>query len=182
MKTYPLAYTEYVVYFQAERDYFECHEVMEEYWKEHPADEHSLAYVGLIQLAVGLYHQRRGNMAGAVKMLQSAYKHLTDEHLEWLGLDSVELRQSIAARIQALLEGAILYADIDLPIKDPILLEQCQDICQSRGLSWNDPSDCSNEHLIHKHTLRDRSEVIEARKNQILLRQQRKGGSSNELG
>ena len=36
MTQYPEAYTDYLCYFHGARDYFECHEVMEEYWKEHP--------------------------------------------------------------------------------------------------------------------------------------------------
>ena len=31
---YPEAYIEYLMYFHGNRDYFECHEVLEEYWKE----------------------------------------------------------------------------------------------------------------------------------------------------
>lgn len=31
---YPAEYLEYLVYFHADRDYFECHEILEEYWKE----------------------------------------------------------------------------------------------------------------------------------------------------
>jgi predicted metal-dependent hydrolase len=178
LNSYPKAYREYLIYFQAERDYFECHEVMEAYWKQHREDPRSLAYVGLIQLAVGLYHQRRGNMAGAVKMLQSAWNHLSEEHIESLGMHPQELRESITERINQIKMGIPLYEDMDLPIQDTALLKQCQQECLTRGLIWSNPSDCSNEHLLHKHKLRDRTEVIEERNQQVLERQRKKGVSS----
>jgi predicted metal-dependent hydrolase len=178
MNVYPQAYLDYLIFFQAERDYFECHEVMEAYWKEHPGDPQSSAFVGLIQLAVGLYHQRRGNLAGAVKMLQSSWNHLSEEHIEALGMDLKTLNDRIAERIEALKSGTPAYEDIELPIQDPKLLEQCQRECQRLGLLWSGPSDINNKHLIHKHTLRDRSELIEQRKEQIRKRQQQKGVSS----
>jgi predicted metal-dependent hydrolase len=175
MMDYSEAYKAYLIYFQAERDYFECHEVMEAYWKEHPDDERRLAYLGLIQLAVGLYHQRRNNQAGAVKMLQNAWKHLTLEHVESLGIDGAALRTAILERIEELREGTPIYEDFNLPIYDPLLLEECMQECKRRGLVWNGPSDISNEQLIHKHRLRDRSEVIGERNLQISIRQQQKG-------
>ena len=46
---------------------FHAHEVLEEWWKQAPADERQL-WQGLAQLAVGLTHQRRGNAAGAVSV------------------------------------------------------------------------------------------------------------------
>jgi uncharacterized protein len=178
MNVYPQAYLDYLIFFQAERDYFECHEVMEAYWKEQSDDPLSLAYLGLIQLAVGLYHQRRGNYAGAVKMLQSSWNHLSCEHIEALGMHPKTLKDRIAERVQALQTGTPIYEDIDLPLQDPKLSELCLLECQRLGLLWSRPSDISNEQLIHKHTLRDRTEVIEERKAQIRKREQQKGVSS----
>lgn len=51
---YPQAYIEYLEYYHGARDYFECHEVLEEYWKENPSSPLSAAWVGLIQLAVAM--------------------------------------------------------------------------------------------------------------------------------
>jgi predicted metal-dependent hydrolase len=182
MNSYPQAYLEYLIYFQAERDYFECHEVMEEHWKEHPGDPLSVAFVGLIQLAVGLYHQRRGNRAGSVKMLQSALKHLTPEDIASLGMDSDVLREMIADRVDRLKAGLPAeFVDMDLPILDPLLLEQCQQECLKRVLVWSRPSDCGNEQLIHKHKLRDRSQVIEERNEQIRKRQLHRGVTDDEF-
>ncbi len=61
---YPKAYIDYLVEFHATRDYFECHEILEEYWKEDPPKKRKRYWVGFIQLAVALYHHRRQNTAG----------------------------------------------------------------------------------------------------------------------
>jgi len=50
---------------------FHAHEVLEGAWKAAPEDEREL-WRGLAQLAVGLTHLRRGNAAGAVRLLLRA--------------------------------------------------------------------------------------------------------------
>ncbi|MCD2486520.1 DUF309 domain-containing protein, partial [Staphylococcus aureus] len=49
---YPKAYIDYLVEFHATRDYFECHEILEEYWKEDPPKKRKRYWVGFIELAV----------------------------------------------------------------------------------------------------------------------------------
>jgi uncharacterized protein len=177
MEHYPNAYIEYLIHFHGERDYFECHEVLEEYWKEHPNDPFSRAYVGLIQIAVGLYHHRRGNVAGAVKMLQAAINGFSAEQVKQLGLDDVRLCNALTLRLEQLNAGNTVYNDIDLPFIDEALQEHCIQECSRRGGAWCLASDISNPNLIHKHTLRDRTEVIQERLRQKQLRQLRKGVS-----
>ncbi len=46
---------------------FHAHEVLEEQWKVAPDPERAL-WQGLAQLAVGLTHQRRGNLRGATSV------------------------------------------------------------------------------------------------------------------
>ncbi|OCT14202.1 hypothetical protein A8709_25555 [Paenibacillus pectinilyticus] len=172
MRQYPEAYTDYLCYFHGERDYFECHEVMEEFWKEHPEDPRRLTYVGLIQIAVGLYHSRRGNRAGAVKMLQSAANNLQAEDVRSLGLDDVELQARIGQAWLAIEDDHFQFEDVNLPISDPELLRHCLAICEQRGLVWQAPSRMSDVMLIDKHTRRDRSEVIEERARQQSIRKE----------
>jgi predicted metal-dependent hydrolase len=50
---------------------FHAHEVLEAAWKAAPAGEREL-WRGLAQLAVGLTHARRGNAAGAARLLERA--------------------------------------------------------------------------------------------------------------
>ncbi|WNR42316.1 DUF309 domain-containing protein [Paenibacillus roseipurpureus] len=176
MTQYPEAYISYLCYFHGERDYFECHEVMEEFWKEHPDDPRKPTYVGLIQIAVGLYHSRRGNVAGAVKMLRSALRNLKHEDVHSLGLQDEELRDRISQVIEAIEGENYQFKDMNLPIVDDELIEACLAICAEQGLTWEAPSQMDNEMLTLKHTRRDRTEVIEERARQQAMR--KAGGSS----
>ncbi|WP_274650630.1 DUF309 domain-containing protein [Paenibacillus humicola] len=159
---YPEAYIDYLIEFHGTRDFFECHELLEEYWKEHPGDPQADGWVGLIQLAVGAYHYRRGNRQGAAKMLRSAASRLTAERLEALGLKGAQTAAAIEGMIRALDDG-LPYADIDLIFRDGGLLDACRGQCAARGHAWGAPSP-ELEALVHRHTLRDRSDVIEARR------------------
>jgi hypothetical protein len=61
---------------------FQAHEVLEAAWKLAPPDERDL-WQGLAQLAVGLTHALRGNLAGAVTLLKRGAdrlaKYIDDE-------------------------------------------------------------------------------------------------------
>lgn len=176
MKQYPEAYTDYLLYFHAHRDYFECHEVMEEFWKEHPGDVRSKTYVALIQIAVGMYHIRRGNRTGAVKMLQSAGRNAQAEDVRSLGLDAEKLQELIFQTWTSIEQDGYRYEDINLPITDPELTAWCLHECARKGLTWQTASTMENELLIQKHTRRDRSDVIEERARQQQIRKE-KGGA-----
>ncbi|RMF92139.1 MAG: DUF309 domain-containing protein [Planctomycetota bacterium] len=52
-------------------DYFEAHEVWEDLWHDRSFPERRFVQ-GLIQLAVGLYWLRRGNLIGARRLFQRA--------------------------------------------------------------------------------------------------------------
>jgi uncharacterized protein len=73
MIAYDQLYVEYLYYFNVERDYFECHEVMEELWME---EGRNPLHQGLLQVAVGLYHHRNGNIGGAVKLFDQGIEKL----------------------------------------------------------------------------------------------------------
>lgn len=171
---YPHPYLEYLVQFNAERDYFECHEILEEYWKSE-AGQRSPVWVGLIQIAVGLYHHRRGNQAGAVKMMNSALRILEQqqEAIGRLGLEPATLLHLLHDVVTEMEAGAP-YRSISLPIADPNLRLRVQQMCAERGLPCDRPSDMGNRYLLHKHTLRDRSAVIAERARQLSLRDRHK--------
>ncbi|MFE5317302.1 DUF309 domain-containing protein [Paenibacillus sp. NPDC056579] len=175
MSAYPQAYIDYLVYFHAERDYFECHEVMEEYWKEHPGDPLASNYVGLIQIAVALYHHRRNNLTGAKKMLASSLNNLTDTGMNSLGIHSEELRTRIAARLEQLSQPDSVYEDMNLPLSDPRLAAACMAECAQKGKTWLGSIDTSDTFLIHKHRLRDRSSVLHEREQSRLRKAEQRG-------
>lgn len=93
-------YLAYVVYFNRDRDYFECHEVMEELWLE---NGRSSLLQGLLQAAVGLHHWDNGNRSGAVKLMTAALEKLGAHDGDVaLGLDLAALRRSLEERLEAL--------------------------------------------------------------------------------
>jgi uncharacterized protein len=164
-KVYPNAYLEYLHHFHGDRDYFECHEVLEEYWKEVDPGNRQSVWVGLIQVAVGFYHFRRENRKGAYRMISKGKKLLGDhsESLVILGIDPQQL--------QELLEDTLIninseaeYQSIDLP-----LVKELRQVCQTEGTSRNHGE--VPESLIHRHKLRDRSEVIKTRETALQLKQ-----------
>ncbi|WP_322421049.1 DUF309 domain-containing protein [Jeotgalibacillus haloalkalitolerans] len=168
---YPDDYIQFLVHFHGDRDYFECHEILEEYWKEHTDREKNSVWVGLIQLAVALYHHRRENFKGAATMLkQSKYKisAFTDEAAN-LGLNTEALLHLISE-----IESAVLvrspYQSVMLPITDDTLLQACRNECHRKGFIWGEKSNMNDEALIDRHKLRDRSDVISLRKQALLTR------------
>lgn len=167
---YPKAYIEYLLHFHATRDYFECHEVLEEYWKQ--TKEH--IWIGLIQLAVGMYHYRRGNIAGAKRMFTKAMRACQREKqaYEALGIHVEQLVSLLHTYVKRIDDGQP-YESICLPIHDISLLHICQQQCDVKGVVWGEKSDMSNEYIIHKHKLRDRSDVVAERERQKQKRQGR---------
>lgn len=169
---YPESYIQYLVHFHGDRDYFECHEILEEYWKRKPAGQRDIYWVGLIQIAVSLYHYRRQNIKGAVRMMKSAAAILTKEAqaVEQLGLDSKALLSILLEQLRDM-ENGQSYTSMSLPIADPQLEAACISLCHKRNLIWKSSSDLSNPFLLNKHTLRDRTDVIEERMRQIKRKQ-----------
>jgi predicted metal-dependent hydrolase len=58
-----------------ERDFYECHEVLEDLWME-VSDESRPYYQGLIQTATAFYHLENGNFSGARKLFTSGLNYL----------------------------------------------------------------------------------------------------------
>ncbi|MFD2673002.1 DUF309 domain-containing protein [Marinicrinis sediminis] len=168
----PEALVDYMVYFHGERDYFECHEVMEEYWKQDLTSASADLWVGLIQLAVAMYHQRRNNLKGAVRMLSSAMEKLDQPDVEAIGISREPFIAILKERLQVLREepSGSSYTDLNIPLKGELLARSI-DKCSQTGNEWCTPSNMQASSLIHKHSMRDRSEVIEARRKALEQKQ-----------
>ncbi|CAH0345603.1 DUF309 domain-containing protein [Bacillus sp. CECT 9360] len=168
---YPEPYITYLLHFHGDRDYFECHEVLEEYWKEVAPGERESHWVGLIQIAVAFYHYRRINFKGALTTMKKAVSNLKKKRDEItdLGLDHNRLISILEKSIKAI-DGHIPYQSVVLPIADPALIEQCETDCKDRGFIWCAVSNMDDQMLIHRHSLRDRTEVIMERKRQLTLK------------
>lgn len=165
---YPTAYILYLVHFHGDRDYFECHEILEEYWKEvNPKDRNS-HWVGFIQIAVALYHERRKNRQGAIRTLTKAISNLSKNRnqLDQLGLDADKLF-TLLNQTQDRMIACKTYQDLNLPLIDHQLIAQCMDECKKLGLTWKSDQSLPNPNIIDKHLIRDRSKIIQERARQL---------------
>ncbi|PYZ98487.1 hypothetical protein CR205_07830 [Alteribacter lacisalsi] len=162
---YPEEYKEYLVYFQAERDLFECHEVMEEKWKEDRQDH----WLALIQLAVSLYHHRQGNFPGAVRLLKKVIVTAEQKPAVFrsLGIDTDKWLNLMRERL-AVLKKREGYTSFNLPFSDAGLEQDLMSKSRKEGFLWGEPETADNKNLVYKHKLRDRSDVIEARRKSLI--------------
>ncbi|MCE4957097.1 DUF309 domain-containing protein [Macrococcoides caseolyticum] len=138
------AFNDYITEFHEKRDYFECHEIMEDAWKEKEHYTKQDPEVALIMLATGLYHLRRHNVKGAIILLNKTIDmmQLNKTFLShYLEIDNV---------IQSIQELIIkqTYQSINLPLVSRITFKHPQSI---------------SEEILHKHKLRDRTDVILSR-------------------
>jgi len=160
---YPEAYVRFLAHYHGDRDFFECHELLEEYWKEHPSSPHRDEWVALIQAAVGMYHYRRGNTAGAAKSFAGALRRGAPERLRELGLDGERWLVRLEEMRRAALAGEP-YRDVDMPVADDALLTAAKGACEALGYAWGAPSRMEDPELLHRHARRDRASVIAARR------------------
>jgi uncharacterized protein len=164
---YPDEYINYHVHFHGDRDYFECHEELEELWKQDPRGKRKQHFVGLIQIAVALYHQRRGNFSGALRMMSNAISIIENEKDAYTKLGfSTETLISILKERLIEIQNKVPYTSFNLPLNDPNLIKACRSKCETLGFLWGSKSPLDNLEIIEKHKRRDRSEVIAEREKQ----------------
>lgn len=121
MRGYEHLYVAFIYYFNIERDYFECHEVMEELWLE---EGRNPIFQGLLQIAVGLYHYRNGNVSGSIKLFSQGINKLENEPDILLGIrlsKLVEEARIYTGKLQRLGEEPFSFYDLDIEIADPVL-------------------------------------------------------------
>lgn len=118
---YPQLYIEFLHCFNTERDYYECHEVLEELWL---AEGRNPFYQGLLQVAVGLYHFRNDNVNGAVKLLRSALVKLDAFPDDSLGINLAKLKRDTReylAQLEMYKSEPIAFYDLTIEVHDPEL-------------------------------------------------------------
>lgn len=123
---YEPLYLEYLVYFNRDRDYFECHEVLEELWL---AQDRNPLYKALLQVAVGLYHFRNQNVRGAAIMLSGASSKLEEYPAVTLGINLAKLVEEVKDYVRRLAsydERPFSYYDLTIEIIDPSLADQVE--------------------------------------------------------
>jgi len=171
MYSHPLPYLHYLVHFHIDQDYFECHEVLEDYWKKQTDQKRDSVWVGLIQVAVAFYHHRRGNWRGSEKMLQKAIDILKKqmEQLDDLGIDSKSWLQQLSGRLAAI-QHRHPFSPSNIPFTDCQIIEEYKHFQRSCLPEVTANPGKPDPFIIHKHAMRDRSEVISERLKALALR------------
>lgn len=154
---YPTHYIEFLAHFHGTRDYFECHEVLEEYWKKVDPKNRQSVWVFLIQFAVCMYHYRRGNINGAFTLIKRCQNKFgpNQNQLARLGLDVQQL-ELLLFDVKAQIEINTPYKSFFLPIKDPSLLTKVKQLCVEWKVEYGRTSDLNETFIINKHRLRKR--------------------------
>lgn len=167
---YPKEYILYLVHFHGDRDYFECHEILEDYWKKAGPIVRNSHWVGLIQIAVALYHERRKNRQGALRTITKAANNLSynRDQLNQLGID-VDKLFILLKQTQERMIACKPYKSINLPLIDNQLITQCIAECKKLGLTWRSDHSLAAPNIIHKHLIRDRSHIIQKRAQQLKI-------------
>lgn len=170
---YPKEYIQFLIHFNGDRDYFECHEILEEYWKKSNDLKKDSIWVGFILLAVSRYHHRRGNFKGAKRTLEKAINILSIQKIKQslLGLD-VDILFPLLSKLLDQIHKEVSYQSFNMPVTDPVLLEACKKKCKELGFIWGQDSNLEDKFLVHKHKSRDRTNVIKERMEAL---QNRKG-------
>jgi hypothetical protein len=120
-------YLAFIRHFNGDRDYFECHEVMEELWLE---EGRSPLLQGLLQASVGLYHWDNGNRSGAVKLMLAALDKLNRYMDVALGLDLLALKLDLERSLKVL-----SLRPLDAPF-EAFLLVICDDSLRVAIREW----------------------------------------------
>lgn len=121
MRGYEELYVAFIYYFNIERDYFECHEVMEALWLE---EGRNPIFQGLLQIAVGLYHHRNGNVSGSIKLFSQGIAKLEAQPdiLHGIRLQKlVEDARVYVEKLHRLEEKPFEFYDLDIVVTDPVL-------------------------------------------------------------
>ncbi len=87
-----------------QREYFACHDVLEELWSETFGLERD-GLQGLLHVAVSLHHLSEGNPAGARKMYASSLRYLANSGSGFRGVDLDLLRSDLRVCFEPLRLG-----------------------------------------------------------------------------
>lgn len=154
-------FVKFIIYFNKNQDFFECHEVLEDYWKSIPNVTKDHPLTGYILLSTGMYHWRRGNTIGAHRTLEKAIERMTRLAEEYPGFsDGInfdELCENVNQAIEHIETGQS-FASFPIEVTSPAIAALITKITPSMELL-----PFESDTVIHKHMLRDRSDIIRIR-------------------
>lgn len=171
-------FVNFMVYFNQNQDYFECHEVLEEYWKSLPNGDKKHPLTAYILLATGMYHWRRGNTAGASRTIRKALNRfqLSGREADLYGQE-IDLLRLIkdAQNVVDRLEQNLPFEPFSIIVRSPKLAKLIDEASQTMELL-----PFGSDAIIHKHMLRDRSDILLERQNSMekrkILNEEKKKG------
>lgn len=98
------------------REFFDCHETLEEMWNAEPGPRRIL-YKGILQVGVGCYHLLRGNYRGTLIKLQTGTDYLEAFEPSCIGVDVSSLISTARRLRQALVMlGPEHIKEVDLTL------------------------------------------------------------------
>ncbi|SFM49285.1 DUF309 domain-containing protein [Psychrobacillus psychrodurans] len=157
--TFHTSFVAFLKHFNETFDYFECHELLEDYWKEVSPRHKNHALTALILLATSMYHWRRGNLTGAIKTMRTSIKRMeiTKNSPFFENLNFQKLTKNMTNALE-LMTNSQKFQGFTIDITNPSLQTQVSRV----HLETNEDI----HFLIHKHMLRDRSEILEERERE----------------
>lgn len=111
-------YFEFIDTFQNQRDFFKCHEILEEIWiEETKCETRKHLSINLLLISVGLYHWRNKNFKGAIQVFENSLNNYDEVSMEMesIGIDSKILKK-IVLDIVDNLKNKQDYREVFLPI------------------------------------------------------------------
>jgi predicted metal-dependent hydrolase len=154
-------FVKFIVYFNRNQDYFECHEVLEEYWKSLPDGNKEHPLTAYILLATGMYHWRRGNLVGAYRTLKKANEKMnTATEVQTLFTDGIDfnlLRNDVHSAINQV-DERLPFTFFHIAVTSPALLQLTSEMEQKIDLL-----PFGSDAIIHKHMLRNRGDILQER-------------------
>lgn len=99
---------EFVRLFNAERDFYECHEIFEEAWKAESAEPLKSYYKAMVQVATAQFKLNQGYMNGFRKLYSFCFPVLESLPAVYQGIDMDRLRTEFTAQLHQLPEDAYI--------------------------------------------------------------------------
>jgi predicted metal-dependent hydrolase len=143
----------YLYEFHVTRDYYICHDYLEEWWFEIDKPKHHLLG-GFIQLAVGMYHYRRGSNNAARGLFEKALSKFIDNADK---LIEYQVELSIIDDVRKLIDSDIdnAFVDYNIPISKS-LVQTVKAIAKSNNREMYQRSNLEDDQLINKHLHKNR--------------------------
>ncbi|MCI2934022.1 DUF309 domain-containing protein [Staphylococcus haemolyticus] len=166
------ALIDFYYYFHKHQHYFLCHDILEEAWKSNINFSKKDGIVSLILFSTAMYHYRRGNTKGALVTLKkslSTFEKANDKTL--LQLNEQDYKTLILSQIKSI-EGSKSFKPVYIPINN-IFEKQIINTYPDYKFTTLLTQD---EYIINHHKKRDRSDVISARHQAMIEKQNIRSG------